>query len=1143
MSVSETPESFSARKSSCSMKLPLHRSGDRHGNAFPVSSSSSSSSFLGESSPESLRSLSSLSGGRTDSPQEYDLLEVTLMTAVLPGEKNKDVVLSKWSPEEEEDDDDNDDDDEEGTFQTESNDVSISVYLDASSGDYHQQTWNHGLTLSLEAQDGCHCNEDVTTGSSIVDSDATEIPADDDDDDEEEGALFLSVSSDVFPRLAQVSPGGAADDELGSEQLQTGLDCPAPSLGCRETAQICGSLPPSDSPDKDLAEVTEIAGTQIISGEKFSRETKKAPKPLKARTGSHNMSPSKAPPQNKPVPVSTRRAVPRKDEVEAIKKSAPGPIKVAVILRSTRGKGANVKANHKVAAGSNTAQPEKKKTASIGLSDPPWNAGRDLQEGLEGKGQSAPREKELLSQASMTDATEEQRKSPTKRVSSRLGPGVRQQGRTARPDRGPAAPPGSGTGPPGQESSEQGTSEYEVGDADARNQNQGIPKPRVSGIGYIPTASVPKPATSQQPAAGPSGRQPAPTASKLPVKGSPSSLGCSSQGSNEKNVAVSKAPSPTRSKPDELHSRGLLQSSSQSTTKPPSCGISGPPLTSSTSTSSDIPSSAASKPPAAGLRSRAPSGPARTSATGLKTPTVTNQNTTKTPAGQPSAKAAPSAFVGPTKPPPQRNGSARPSRLSSTVDKNKPREAPTKPSSTSPQITTGNQQNPQLPPPEPVSDVLNANTPTSPALPVPALDGSNTTPGPAGPAGPGLKARTGSRSSPKHGGRPQHASRPGVGGTAAPVTTKQNQNKEQVERKNQALVQLRRLLVQGNRKVEALAAVIQHLFSEREETLKQKKELSSELSKLREELVSSSQCCQSLQAEKEEVRTNLEAALKRLEEQHEEELVQLENRLKCFYQAEWDKVHQLYQQEADKCRLLMEQQVEELRSQQEAERKRQEESHSQKMEAIKQEYETSIQEMKRIQQTELEDLQKTLKETQTSLTEKVSALSAENEDLIEKLRAEEERRQRILSDKNVKDSHTLYLEQELESLKVVLEIKTNQLHQKEKKLMEMDKLVETNVRLEEVLKKVQQENEDYKARMDKHAALSKQLSTEQAILQQTLQKESKVNKRLSMENEELLWKLHNSDLLGSPRRLSPTSPYSSPRNSASFPTAAPLSPR
>lgn len=40
-----------------------------------------------------------------------------------------------------------------------------------------------------------------------------------------------------------------------------------------------------------------------------------------------------------------------------------------------------------------------------------------------------------------------------------------------------------------------------------------------------------------------------------------------------------------------------------------------------------------------------------------------------------------------------------------------------------------------------------------------------------------------------------------------------------------------------------------------------------------------------------------------------------------------------------------------------------------------------------------------------------------------------------------KDSHTLYLEQELESLKVVLDIKNKQLHQQEKKMVEFDKLV------------------------------------------------------------------------------------------------------
>lgn len=77
----------------------------------------------------------------------------------------------------------------------------------------------------------------------------------------------------------------------------------------------------------------------------------------------------------------------------------------------------------------------------------------------------------------------------------------------------------------------------------------------------------------------------------------------------------------------------------------------------------------------------------------------------------------------------------------------------------------------------------------------------------------------------------------------------------------------------------------------------------------------------------------------------------------------------------------------------------------------------------------------------------------------------------------------------------------------------------------------------------------RQLSTEQAVLQESLQKESKVNKRLSMENEELLWKLHNGDL-SSPRKVSPTSTTSpshsfslqSPRTSGLF-SSPPVSPR
>lgn len=101
-----------------------------------------------------------------------------------------------------------------------------------------------------------------------------------------------------------------------------------------------------------------------------------------------------------------------------------------------------------------------------------------------------------------------------------------------------------------------------------------------------------------------------------------------------------------------------------------------------------------------------------------------------------------------------------------------------------------------------VSDVTNGNSSGSAILP--AAD----PPSPTGPAVSGFRTRTGPRSNTKTASRLQNASRPAVGGAA----DKQNQNKE-TEGKNQAVVQLRRLLLQGNRRVEALATVIQHLFS------------------------------------------------------------------------------------------------------------------------------------------------------------------------------------------------------------------------------------------------------------------------------------------------------------------------------------------
>ncbi|XP_062864804.1 microtubule-associated tumor suppressor 1 homolog [Trichomycterus rosablanca] len=350
-------------------------------------------------------------------------------------------------------------------------------------------------------------------------------------------------------------------------------------------------------------------------------------------------------------------------------------------------------------------------------------------------------------------------------------------------------------------------------------------------------------------------------------------------------------------------------------------------------------------------------------------------------------------------------------------------------------------------------------------------------------------------------------------------------NEEEEEKKSHTIHQLRKLLAHSNRKLEALAVVIQHIFNEKEEALKQKKEISNQLKNLRVELAQSVACCERLEVEKTSVCTQLDAAVLKLQQQHQAELVQLEDTFREFYSAEWDKAHQAYQDEADRYRELMNQQVEEIRSTQEKLRTEQEGKHTQHLEALKQDYETSLSELQKIQVKEKQELKNTLTLSEASHNERIEKLMMEKQILCTRLREEDERR--TLTKNTQKDSRVVYLEQELESLKVVLDIKTDQLHQQDKKLMQMDKVIESNIQLEECVKKLQQENEDYKARMDKHSAISRQLSTEQTMLQQTLQKESKANKRLSMENEELLWKLHNG---------------LSPRNSACFPSS-PISPR
>ncbi|KAJ8335929.1 hypothetical protein SKAU_G00392710 [Synaphobranchus kaupii] len=385
------------------------------------------------------------------------------------------------------------------------------------------------------------------------------------------------------------------------------------------------------------------------------------------------------------------------------------------------------------------------------------------------------------------------------------------------------------------------------------------------------------------------------------------------------------------------------------------------------------------------------------------------------------------------------------------------------------------------------------------------------------------KKRPGPRSQPSP-GRPQPGPPPREGRTPrAP---------------SQDVQQLRSLLVAGGRRFEAVAVVMQQILAERDEALNRCTVLSQELVALQEQLVTSATSCDKLDKEKDELRAAFEGVLRKAQERHHSDLAELEEQLGAFYSAEWEKVHHAYQQEADRYRSCIQQQVNDLRLKHETLEKEMRTSHSEKVESLNRHYETSFEELKNSQDQERETHKQSLKEMETTLSERIQGLARENAALYEKLSAEEESR-RLLAEES-QDSRTLYLQQELESLKVVLELKSTEFHQQNKKLMELKTLRETNLNLDGRLRKTEQENEDLRARLDEHTALHRQLSTEQVALQQTIMKETKVNNRLSLQNEELLWKLHNGDLWG-PRNLPPPSPsFQSSRNSGSF-SSTPLS--
>ncbi|XP_040835774.1 microtubule-associated tumor suppressor candidate 2 isoform X1 [Ochotona curzoniae] len=334
---------------------------------------------------------------------------------------------------------------------------------------------------------------------------------------------------------------------------------------------------------------------------------------------------------------------------------------------------------------------------------------------------------------------------------------------------------------------------------------------------------------------------------------------------------------------------------------------------------------------------------------------------------------------------------------------------------------------------------------------------------------------------------------------------------------------------------DALAVSTQHFFGKNASALVKEKELSIELANIRDEVAFSTAKCEKLQKEKEDLERRFEDEVRRLGWRQQAELQELEQRLQLQFETEVARLQEEHRGQLLRIRCQHQEQVEDITASHEAALLEMESNHTVAIAILQDDHDHKVQELVSAHELEKKELEENFEKLRLSLQDQVDTLTFQSQSLRDRAqRFEEALRKNTEQQLEIALAPYQHLEEDMKSLKQVLEMKNQQIHQQEKKILELEKLAEKNIILEEKIQVLQQQNEDLKARIDQNTVVTRQLSEENANLQEYVEKETQEKKRLSRTNEELLWKLQTGDPT-SPIKLSPTSPIY--RGSSSGPSS------
>ncbi|TSN57766.1 Microtubule-associated tumor suppressor candidate 2 [Bagarius yarrelli] len=366
--------------------------------------------------------------------------------------------------------------------------------------------------------------------------------------------------------------------------------------------------------------------------------------------------------------------------------------------------------------------------------------------------------------------------------------------------------------------------------------------------------------------------------------------------------------------------------------------------------------------------------------------------------------------------------------------------------------------------------------------------------------------------------------------------------KERCEEQAKQIIALQDQLGKTSLCMDVLAITTQHFCHKNENALVKERELSLELSRIRDEVVVSVGRWERLQGEKCQLERSFEQQLRNLKDEQEKELQDLQEKLRKEHQKETELLQQKQSRQLKQLSSQHQQQVEEMNESHEAAILEMEAARSGALATLQEEHARTVKNLKMAHEQQRKSLEEEFEKLRLSLQDQVDTLTFQNRSLSDRAKRFEEALRRS-TDEQIVEALAPYqhIEEDLKSLKEVLEMKNQQIHRQEVKISELEKLAQKNALLEERVQVLQQQNEDLKARIDLNLAMSRQLSEENANLHEYVEKESNEKKRLSRTNEELLWRLQTGEL--SPRMSPNQSPLHRPSPSPGSPSHLPPFPR